>query len=84
MPSVRDEVSAHVELWMRREEMMHWDAAADQCCARRRLLELSSSGKGVDNSKAALYLHCGNFHLCSPNQVLLLTGTGLRGTANLV
>lgn len=81
-----EEVSAHVELWMDpcREEMMHWDAAADQCCARRRLPELPSSGKGVDDSRAALHLRVRNFHRCSPNQVLLLAGTGLRGTANLV
>lgn len=84
-PSVRDDVSACVELWVDPcREMMHWDAAADQCFAGRRLPELPFSGKGVDDSKAALYLHGGNFHRCSPNQVLLLAGTGLRGTANLV
>lgn len=63
---------------------MRWDAAADQCCVRRRLPELPSSVKGAGDSKAALHLHCRNFHQCSPNQVLLLAGTRLRGTASLV
>lgn len=87
-PSVRDgyQVSAHVELQMDpcREEMMCWDAAADRCCARRRLPELPFSGKGAGGPKAALHLHCRNFHQCSPNQVLPLAGTELRGTASLV
>lgn len=87
-PSARDgdQVSTHIELRMDppREEMMRWDAAADRSCGRRRLPELPSSGKGDGDSKAALHLHCRNFHRCSPNQVLLLAGTGLRGTASLV
>lgn len=58
---------------------MRWGAAADQSCARRRLPELPSSEKGAGDSKAALHLHCRNFHRCSPNQVLPLAGTGLRG-----
>lgn len=87
-PSARDgdQVSAHVELQMDpcREETIRWDAAADGRCARRRLPELPSSGKGAGDSKAALHLHCRNFRRCSPNQVPLLAGTGLRGTASLV
>lgn len=69
LPSVRDgdQVLAHVKLQMGpcREEMMdpcregtmRWDVAADGCCARRRLPELPSSGKGASDSKAALHLH---------------------------
>lgn len=69
LPSVRDgdQVSAHVRLQMDpcREEMMNpfrmgtmrCGAAADGCCARRRLPELPSSGKGASDSKAALHLH---------------------------
>jgi len=87
LPSARDgdQVSACVELWMDpcREELMRWDAAAGRCCGRR-LPELPSSGKGARDSKAAPDLHCRNFHRCSPNQVLPLAGTGLRGTASPV
>lgn len=79
LPSVRD--GEHVELQMDpcKEEMMCWGAA--ECCARRMLPELLSCGKGAGDSKAALHLYCRNFHRCSPNQMLLLAGTGLRGRA---
>lgn len=55
------------------------DNAVGRCCARRKLPDLLSSGKGAGDSKAALHLHCRNFHHCNPNQVLLLAGTRLRG-----
>lgn len=51
------------------------------------MLQLISAVQGggcPGDSEAALHLHCRNFHRCSPNQVLLLAGTGLRGAAGLV
>lgn len=58
---------------------MHWDTAADWCCARRKLPELPCSGPVA--AKLLCINSLGAFSGAAQNQVLLVAGTSLKGTA---